>query len=278
MGPDQLRGHLEMLLLASLASGPAHGYALSAELRRRSNGLLAIVEGSSIRPTPPRGRRPGGELLGDRRGQATASLRVDRRRQSRPRRGDSLMANVPGLRRRRAAGDPMTDDEQIRTYMRRVQSSLHVRKVQRPRVIEEIENHLQEGAAEHMRGGATRAQAVAHAIEELGPPETVAAAFSDEGPPVPPRTGLVRWLPMLVPIALLTATVGFIVWSITLYPGGSTLGERTFQTGLSPSGGRLRTPLLRRVPVHQACRSRRAWRWAAWACTGGALTYLAIWN
>ena len=46
MGPDRLRGHLEMLLLASLASGPAHGYALSAELRRRSNGLLAIVEGS----------------------------------------------------------------------------------------------------------------------------------------------------------------------------------------------------------------------------------------
>jgi DNA-binding PadR family transcriptional regulator len=35
-----------MLLLAVLASGPAHGYALSAELRRRSNGLLLIVEGS----------------------------------------------------------------------------------------------------------------------------------------------------------------------------------------------------------------------------------------
>ena len=46
MRPDQLRGHLEMLLLAALASGPAHGYALSAELRRRSDGLLAIVEGS----------------------------------------------------------------------------------------------------------------------------------------------------------------------------------------------------------------------------------------
>ncbi len=35
-----------MLLLAALASGPAHGYALSADLRRRSDGLLAIVEGS----------------------------------------------------------------------------------------------------------------------------------------------------------------------------------------------------------------------------------------
>jgi DNA-binding PadR family transcriptional regulator len=35
-----------MLLLAVLASGPAHGYALGAELRRRSHGGLAIVEGS----------------------------------------------------------------------------------------------------------------------------------------------------------------------------------------------------------------------------------------
>lgn len=35
-----------MLLLAALSGGPAHGYALSAELRRRSNGLLVIVEGS----------------------------------------------------------------------------------------------------------------------------------------------------------------------------------------------------------------------------------------
>ena len=35
-----------MLLLAVLASGPAHGYALGAELRRRSDGQLGIVEGS----------------------------------------------------------------------------------------------------------------------------------------------------------------------------------------------------------------------------------------
>jgi PadR family transcriptional regulator len=46
MRADQLRGHVGMLLLAALSSGPAHGYALSAELRRRSGGRLAIVEGS----------------------------------------------------------------------------------------------------------------------------------------------------------------------------------------------------------------------------------------
>lgn len=185
------------------------------------------------------------------------------------------MANVSGLRRRRAAGDPMTDDEQIRTYMRRVQSSLHVRRVHRPRVIEEIENHLHEGAAEHMRGGATRAQAVAHAIEELGPPETVAAAFSAEGPPVPPSTGVVRWLPMLLPIALLTASVGLIVWSITVYPGGSTLGERTAQRLYLRAGVVF---ALLSYGAYQSIKRAdrdRAWRWAAWACAGGALTYLA---
>jgi transcriptional regulator len=46
MDSDRIRGHLSMLLLSVLASGPAHGYALSAELRRRSNGLLTVVEGS----------------------------------------------------------------------------------------------------------------------------------------------------------------------------------------------------------------------------------------
>lgn len=46
MQADKIRGHLEMLLLAALAAGPAHGYALGAILRRRTDGLIAIVEGS----------------------------------------------------------------------------------------------------------------------------------------------------------------------------------------------------------------------------------------
>jgi hypothetical protein len=186
------------------------------------------------------------------------------------------MANVPGVRRRRAAGDPMNDDEQIRSYMRRVQSSLHVSRAQRPRVIEEIEHHLQDGVAEHRRGGATRTQAVAQAIEELGPPETVAAAFSDDGPPVSPTTGLRRWLPMLLPMALLTAAAGFLVWSTTVYPGSSTLGERTVQLAYVRAG--VVFALLSYGAYQSIKRADRetAWRWVAWACTGGALTYLAI--
>jgi DNA-binding PadR family transcriptional regulator len=40
------RGHLDMLILAVLASGPAHGYAQIEALRGRSGGTLDIPEGS----------------------------------------------------------------------------------------------------------------------------------------------------------------------------------------------------------------------------------------
>lgn len=46
MAREQLHGYMNLLLLAVLASGPAHGYALSAELRRRSGDTLRIVEGT----------------------------------------------------------------------------------------------------------------------------------------------------------------------------------------------------------------------------------------
>ena len=46
MSSDRVRGHLGSLLLAVLAAGPAHGYALSRELRTRTDGALAVPEGS----------------------------------------------------------------------------------------------------------------------------------------------------------------------------------------------------------------------------------------
>src|SRR3954463_2744199 len=46
MNGDTLRGHLELLLLAALASGEQHGYALIEWLRVRSEGALELGEGS----------------------------------------------------------------------------------------------------------------------------------------------------------------------------------------------------------------------------------------
>ena len=46
MERDLVRGHLDLMLLAVLARGPAHGYGLVEELRRRSLGSLDLPEGT----------------------------------------------------------------------------------------------------------------------------------------------------------------------------------------------------------------------------------------
>jgi DNA-binding PadR family transcriptional regulator len=43
---DQVRGNLDMMLLAILADGPAHGYAVLQELRNRSATAFDLPEGT----------------------------------------------------------------------------------------------------------------------------------------------------------------------------------------------------------------------------------------
>jgi DNA-binding PadR family transcriptional regulator len=43
---DTVRGHVDLLLLAALARGPAHGYALADGLRERSEGVFELAEGT----------------------------------------------------------------------------------------------------------------------------------------------------------------------------------------------------------------------------------------
>jgi PadR family transcriptional regulator, regulatory protein PadR len=43
---EALKGHLDLLLLAILAEGPAHGYAVIETLRRRSGGTFDLPEGT----------------------------------------------------------------------------------------------------------------------------------------------------------------------------------------------------------------------------------------
>jgi hypothetical protein len=187
------------------------------------------------------------------------------------------MEGVPGMRQRSASSDHVTDDEQITTYLRRVQSSLQVPRRQRQRVLEEIENHLHDGAAEHMRSGAARADAVAQVIEELGPPEAVGTAFLDDHRQAPKITGARRWLPMLVPLALLAESIGLLLWSsITWLPRGLTVGERTVlwqYVRATVVAGFL--SYAARLSIWRAD-GDRAWRWAAWACTACVVAYLAL--
>ncbi len=46
MEPEQLKGHLDGLILAVLAPAPLHGYAVIEALKLRSGGELALPEGT----------------------------------------------------------------------------------------------------------------------------------------------------------------------------------------------------------------------------------------
>lgn len=55
---ESLKGHLDVLLLAALRSGSAHGYGIIEELRRRSGGTFDLPEGT-IYPALHRLERQG---------------------------------------------------------------------------------------------------------------------------------------------------------------------------------------------------------------------------
>jgi PadR family transcriptional regulator len=46
MKAEALKGHLDALILAVLAAGPLHGYAIIEHLKQRSGGELALPEGT----------------------------------------------------------------------------------------------------------------------------------------------------------------------------------------------------------------------------------------
>ncbi len=46
MQSEVLKGHVDLLLLAALAPGPAHGYAILDAVRSRSGGAFDLAEGT----------------------------------------------------------------------------------------------------------------------------------------------------------------------------------------------------------------------------------------
>jgi transcriptional regulator len=46
MEGEMLKGHLDMIVLAALAAGPAHGYGIIQEIRRRSRQAFDLAEGT----------------------------------------------------------------------------------------------------------------------------------------------------------------------------------------------------------------------------------------
>jgi PadR family transcriptional regulator PadR len=46
MEGEMLKGHLDMIVLATLSAEPLHGYAVIEEIRRRSRGAFELPEGT----------------------------------------------------------------------------------------------------------------------------------------------------------------------------------------------------------------------------------------
>jgi PadR family transcriptional regulator, regulatory protein PadR len=46
MEGEMLKGHLDMIVLAALAAGPAHGYAVIEEIKRKSGEAFDLPEGT----------------------------------------------------------------------------------------------------------------------------------------------------------------------------------------------------------------------------------------
>jgi PadR family transcriptional regulator PadR len=58
MEGEMLKGHLDMIVLAALAAGPAHGYGIIQQINRRSGGAFDLPEGT-IYPTLHRLEKAG---------------------------------------------------------------------------------------------------------------------------------------------------------------------------------------------------------------------------
>jgi transcriptional regulator len=88
MEGEMLKGHLDMIVLAALSGGPAHGYAVIQEIHRRSGGAFDLPEGTIY---PALHRLEKGGLLTSR--WTTADSGRQRRIYSLTRRGQNALAD-----------------------------------------------------------------------------------------------------------------------------------------------------------------------------------------
>ena len=98
MEGEMLKGHLDMIVLAALAAGPAHGYAVIEQIRLRSGGAFELPEGTIY---PALHRLEQGGLLTSR--WVTAQSRRRRRVYALTRRGERALGE------RRAVWEQFSD-------------------------------------------------------------------------------------------------------------------------------------------------------------------------
>lgn len=172
--------------------------------------------------------------------------------------------------------DSVTNSSEVTAYLKRVTDSLGIDSPQRARALEEIENHLIDATAEHMRQGLPRPEAEALAIEELGSPETVGAELAIEADLIEPRTGIVRWLPMALPVAWLTGNAGTALGMLISLRDGWTVGDRVaMRTSLFLAVMAAVLTLGSFLSIQRADQNAN-WQWAAWTGSGAVIAYFVL--
>lgn len=135
----------------------------------------------------------------------------------------------------------------------------------RQQTLEEIESHLRDSASDYERqGGVSRVDAMNHVVEEFGVPSTVAAGFSEPSA-VRGVRGVLRWLPLALPVA--STVLALFILGSSLVRDGFTLGDqiaaRWFALWLAFDLALLAGAYY---AIRRADRDR-SWRAAAWTCT-----------
>ena len=206
-----LKGHLDMIVLAALSAGPAHGYAVIEEIRRRSGQAFDLPEGT-IYPALHRLEQAG--LLSSRwvvaeLGTTAPHIRADPTRRTRADRASGGLAEVFRGDWRAACRRPATRERRvISEYLDALQAALHFDRSLARRVCSEFEDHLREALAADPSDN--RWEAERRAIAKCGEPRAIAAELSVIS--LAKRTKKLAMAVVLVLLGVLLAMKGHVAW------------------------------------------------------------------
>src|SRR5216683_335994 len=177
MEGEMLKGHLDMIVLAALsAAGPAHGYAVIEQMKRRR---VRSARGDDLpRAASSRAGGPAQEQLDDRRLRAAAAgLHTDPSRQSCADRAPRGLETIFRCHWRSAWRNPATGEPgMIPDYLERLARELSFDRSLARNVRQEVENHLWEADAADPTGNMLAAQQ--RAIANFGDARAIAAQFA----------------------------------------------------------------------------------------------------
>ncbi len=166
MEGDMLKGHLDLIVLAALAPGPAHGYAVIEEIRRKSGEAFDLPEGT-IYPALHRLEAAGAQA---------PHLCLDPPGHTRARRAPRGLGAVLRCDRQHAERRPSGQAGMIADYLDALSRALSFDPGLARGVRQEVEDHLCEAVAAapvHDRREAER-----RAIANFGNPQALAAQFA----------------------------------------------------------------------------------------------------